>query len=113
MSADAFDELCTRLSHALEAEGSRLSADYDREMGEWSLTRGDGEQFYLGRIYDDEVIVSLLGINDLELNAMRDGTAIVETMIAFVRGRVTVRKTWNPFGRRLEVRPSNGEPFTL
>ncbi|MDQ1744410.1 MAG: hypothetical protein QOE23_2749 [Pseudonocardiales bacterium] len=113
MSDNAFDELCTRLSAALEADGSRLSAVYDREHWDWSLTRGDGEQFYLGRNYDDEVILSLLGLNDMEFNAVRDGTAIVETMTAFVQGRVTVRKTWNRFGRRLEVRPSNGEPFTL
>jgi hypothetical protein len=57
-SVDAFDEICTHLSAALEADGSRLSADYDREMGEWWLTRGDGERFYLGRNYDDEVILS-------------------------------------------------------
>ena len=113
MSDAAFDELCTRLSRALEAEGSGLSTNYDRATGEWSLTRGDGEQFHLARNYDDEVIVSLLGLNDLELDAVRDGTAIVETMIAFVQGRVTVRRTWNPLGDRLEVRPANGEPFTL
>ncbi len=113
MSDNAFDELCARLSAALEADGSQLLAAYDREHWDWSLTRGDGERFYLGRNYDDEMVLSLLGLNDLEFNAVRDGTAIVELMIAFVHGRVTVRKTWNPFGRRLEVRPSNGEPFTL
>jgi hypothetical protein len=112
MPDSAFDELCTRLSHALEAEGSPLSTNYDRTTGEWSLTRGDGEQFHLARNYGDEVIVSLLGLNDLEFNAVRDSAAIVAMMIAFVQGRVTVRRTWNPFGRRLEVRRSNGEPFT-
>ncbi|HEX8079299.1 MAG TPA: hypothetical protein VF557_03740 [Jatrophihabitans sp.] len=86
MSDNAFDELCTRLNHVLEAEGSRLPTNYDRATGEWLLTRGDGEQFHLARNYDDEVIVSLLGLNDLELTAVRDSSAIVETVIAFVQG---------------------------
>lgn len=113
MSVDAFDELCTRLNAALEADGLHLSAVHDRENWDWSLTRGDGEQFYLGWNTNDDVIVSLLGLEDLEFNAVRDGTALVELMIAFVHERVTVRKGWNPFAKRLAVRPLNGEPFNL
>ena len=114
MSDNAFDELCSRLDSALEAAGLRLPTNYDRAMKEWSLTRADGEQFYLGWNYDDEVVLSLLGLNDFELNAARDGSAIVGTMIAFVQGRVSVRKTWNPFAKRLVVEPANEEQsFTL
>ena len=113
MGDSSFEELCTHLNAALEADGSGLSAVYDREQWDWSLTRVDGEQFYLGWNTNDDVILSLLGLDDLEFNAVREGTAIVETMIAFVHGRVTVGKTWNPFSRRIEVRPLNGKPFTL
>jgi|GEM_PF-4289749 len=66
MSDNAFDALCARLNAALEADGSGLSAVYDREQWDWSLTRGDGEQFYLGWNFGDEVILSLLGVDDLE-----------------------------------------------
>gem|GEM_PF-6058457 len=34
-------------------------------------------------------------------------------MIAFVHGRVTVRKSRSPFAKPLEVRPLDGEPFSL
>lgn len=113
MSDQAFAELCARLSAALEAAGSGMSADHDPAMGEWSLTRVDGEQFYLGRSYDDEVVVSLLGLNGFEFDSVRDSQAIVDLMVAFVQDRVVVRRTRNPFARRLQIQPANGEPTTL